>query len=428
MVRSRHEKVVVLMKILLSAFACEPGGGSEPGIGWDWATELARIADVVVLTDGSFRSTIEAELERVPRPNMSFVYLGRGPRGYEGLSVYPYYAAWQRRALQIARGLHDLHDFDVAHHLTYGMHRMPSWLWRLPIPFIWGPIGGGEDVPAAFYSPRHLGAKESSKEVVRRIWNLVCPVDPRLRSIARNAKVTAVTTEQTRQAFPVDARGRMIVMPRRGLAAEDLEVLGRLRRPPPPPTGMSAAFVGRLLGWKGPSYALEAFRDYAVTHPDATLHFYGSGPAQPRLERMAAPLGAQVIFHGPLSRAALLQRYAAHHALLFPSLHDSYPQVALEAMAAGLPVVCFEAGGLSLSVPAAAGIKVPVTTPAAGIRDLAAGLRRLTASPEVWQQMSDQARAHVYEGEGAPSTGELVMRLYGAAGLIEATHATSAAS
>ena len=41
------------MKILLSAFACAPNTGSEPGVGWRWAIELAKQHEVVVVTDAT---------------------------------------------------------------------------------------------------------------------------------------------------------------------------------------------------------------------------------------------------------------------------------------------------------------------------------------------------------------------------------------
>jgi short-subunit dehydrogenase len=44
------------MRILLSAYACEPGRGSEPGVGWHWATELARLGhEVAVITRSNNR-------------------------------------------------------------------------------------------------------------------------------------------------------------------------------------------------------------------------------------------------------------------------------------------------------------------------------------------------------------------------------------
>ena len=50
------------MKILVSAYACEPGKGSEPGAGWLWARAAARRHEVWVLTRANNREAIEAAL------------------------------------------------------------------------------------------------------------------------------------------------------------------------------------------------------------------------------------------------------------------------------------------------------------------------------------------------------------------------------
>lgn len=60
------------MKLLLSAYACEPGLGSEPGVGWNSALEAARFHDVWVLTRAANRKAIE----QVPSPpRVRFIYL-----------------------------------------------------------------------------------------------------------------------------------------------------------------------------------------------------------------------------------------------------------------------------------------------------------------------------------------------------------------
>src|ERR1700686_5022098 len=51
------------LRILLSAYACEPGKGSEPGVGWHWAVEMARLGHrVTVLTRQNNRAGIELAL------------------------------------------------------------------------------------------------------------------------------------------------------------------------------------------------------------------------------------------------------------------------------------------------------------------------------------------------------------------------------
>ena len=90
------------MKVLMSAYACEPGKGSEPAVGWNWALQAARRHEVWVLTRGNNREAIEAELAESPVGNLHFVYhdLPRWAsfwkRGGRGLHLY--YLLWQLTA------------------------------------------------------------------------------------------------------------------------------------------------------------------------------------------------------------------------------------------------------------------------------------------------------------------------------------------
>ena len=95
---------------------------------------------------------------------------------------------------------------------------------------------------------------------------------------------------------------------------------------------------------------------------DATLTIVGDGPARRNLEKLARELGIsdQVIWRGKVSRQELLGMYGAHHAFLFPSLHDAGGTVILEALAHGLPVICLALGGPGKMVDPLCGRVVPV--------------------------------------------------------------------
>ena len=60
------------------------------------------------------------------------------------------YRLWQRDAFKIAKELHREIKFDIVHQLTYVGFRFPGHLWKLDIPFVWGPIGGLENTPWRF--------------------------------------------------------------------------------------------------------------------------------------------------------------------------------------------------------------------------------------------------------------------------------------
>src|SRR5437762_4505260 len=95
------------LKVLISAYACEPGKGSEPEVGWQWALQMARFHDVTVLTRSNNREPIERALEQMrgaqPLPN--FVYHDRGPLLLKLKRrlhlVQLYYLFWQRSARKV---------------------------------------------------------------------------------------------------------------------------------------------------------------------------------------------------------------------------------------------------------------------------------------------------------------------------------------
>ncbi len=64
---------------------------------------------------------------------------------------YTGYAAWQRAAYRAALDLHRDRPFDLAHQLNITGYREPGYLWKLPIPFVWGPVGGAADIPPGFF-------------------------------------------------------------------------------------------------------------------------------------------------------------------------------------------------------------------------------------------------------------------------------------
>ena len=79
---------------LMSAYACEPGEGSEPGVGWNWAIELAKKHNVIVITRENNRGKIEAKYSKKQYPNLVFYYcdvprcLSFWKKGQKGVHLY----------------------------------------------------------------------------------------------------------------------------------------------------------------------------------------------------------------------------------------------------------------------------------------------------------------------------------------------------
>src|SRR3954469_1879701 len=173
------------MKLLLSAYACRPNTGSEPGVGWNFAQRVAAHHDVWGATRADNRESIEQWQRENPASlkNLRFVYHDV-PRwvhllfpGNAGNQVR--YMVWQSTLLRRGRPLHDEVGFDVAQHITYVRYWTASRLVKLDsVPFIWGPVGGGESAPKAFKPG--LGFKGRLIELVREAARKVAELDPRV--------------------------------------------------------------------------------------------------------------------------------------------------------------------------------------------------------------------------------------------------------
>ncbi|MBI4872137.1 MAG: glycosyltransferase family 1 protein, partial [Candidatus Riflebacteria bacterium] len=107
-----------MARVLLSAFACEPGAGSEPGIGWGWARGLAALGhEVTVLTRPCHRPRIEEwlRLRAADARSMAFLYYdlpGFEHSWYRGnLGVQAYYVPWQWGASSLALAEHRRRPF-----------------------------------------------------------------------------------------------------------------------------------------------------------------------------------------------------------------------------------------------------------------------------------------------------------------------------
>ena len=75
-------------KILLSAYACEPNVGSEPGVGWNWAIEIKKLGhEILIITRKNNKKVIEKELLTNKILNKKNFYYFDLPKFFKVLSM-----------------------------------------------------------------------------------------------------------------------------------------------------------------------------------------------------------------------------------------------------------------------------------------------------------------------------------------------------
>jgi glycosyltransferase involved in cell wall biosynthesis len=404
------------MKIILSAYACEPGKGSEPGVGWNTAREIAKYHEAWILTSNTHRAGIEAELAQRPVTNLHFVYLD--PLGWvydwsneekrTHWSIHLHYYFWQIQAYAVARHLHQDISADLAHHVTYVKYSSPSFLSLLPIPFVWGPVAGGETTPLSFLQDFSFRGK--AYELLRSFASRIGELDPCVRLTAQRSAIARATTEDTAQRLRKLGAKNVQVLTQIGLSKDEIGQLERQAEA----VNHQVRFVsiGRLLHWKGFHLGLRAFAQADL--PDAEYWILGDGAERSRLEALARKLKIdhQVKFLGKLSRIDTLTKLSQCSVLVHPSLHESGGFVCIEAMAACRPVICLDLGGPAQHVTENTGIKVLAHTPSQAVQDLAAAMTQLAKNPELRSQMGRAAQKRVRDHYRWESRGKLLAQLY----------------
>lgn len=112
------------------------------------------------------------------------------------------------------------------------------------------------------------------------------------------------------------------------------------------PSRRLLVFVGRLEKRKGVFELLEAFARLAPRHADVDLVLVGDGDDTARCRELAAPLGARVRLTGNLGMLEVADWLAASTLLTLPSYAEGTPNVVIEALASGRPVVASRVGGI----------------------------------------------------------------------------------
>ena len=384
------------LKVLINAYACSPDMGSEPGMAWNWVSNLAKHCELHIITEGEFREKIERVVPTLPQGgNMHFHYnpvpdeVRRMCWNQGDWRFYKYYREWQWKTYLMARDICKTEKIDILHQLNMIGFREPGYLWKLSeetdVPFVWGPVDAKDKFPVAYLE----GASVKTK-LFMRLKNLLTVLQlkysSRVHQAARQASVVFSASSNSQRSFAKYFDIGSPLLNETGCYVQEHALEDKSHK-----ETLDVLWVGKMDFRKQLGLAL---RSVAETQNDKIrLHIVGGGDAEP-YKALANNYGiaGQCIWHGAVTHDEV-QRIMQQSDLFFlTSVAEGTPHVVLEAIGNNLPVVCFDTCGQGDAVNDSVGRKISLSTPAQSAKDFAEILNRLASDRRSLHAMAESCR------------------------------------
>ena len=359
-----------MKKILISAYAVSPIRGSECAVGWEITKRLGQYFDVTVLmcettpSGVGYAAEVEHYIEKngsiknvsyvcVPMPRRSKIFTWLHDNGFWP-AYYWGYSCWQKSAFETAEKLHVVKKFDLVYQLNMIGFREPGYIWRLPVPFVWGPTNGFHNIPFSFL--RTFKGKQYFFEYLRYFFNKLQSLLPsRARKAAKKASIVWCVDEVSKSKLEKWG-AKTDLLQETGLALLtdiNFDVNKKFENP----KVLRLVWSGNIITRK----ALEILIDALIMNKDLnfSLVVLGDGPLMQKMKIRAQSINHKITWKGWLSKYEALKHVKSSHLLIHTSLSEGTSNVILEAIGYGVPVVCHDTCGMSLVVNEKNGFKIP---------------------------------------------------------------------
>ena len=403
-----------MLKVLINAYACSPGMGSEPGMAWNWVVNLAKFCELYIITEGEFREKIEAVVPTLEQGgSMHFYYnpvsdeIRKMCWNQGDWRFYKYYRQWQWKTYLMAKDICEKEKIDVLHQLNMIGFREPGYLWKLSkengVPFVWGPVDAKDKFPVAYLDGASLKTK-----LFMRLKNFLTSIQlrysSRVRAAAHQASVIFSASSNSQRSFKKYMGIESPLLNETGCYIEksslmgktDGEIENRLIKDKSSKETFDVLWVGKMDFRKQLALALRSITECA--RPNMRLHIVGGGNAEPYQE-LALQLGIaeRCIWHGAVSHEEVQKLMQESDVFFFTSVAEGTPHVVLEAIGNHLPVVCFDTCGQGDSVNDSVGRKIALSNPSQSAHDFAKILNELEGNRALLKQLSENCKQRQME-------------------------------
>jgi len=335
------------MKVLISAIACDPSGGSEGGVGWHTVNLIAKEHEVFVLVHGKYQRGWQQALKQNMIPsNVTPRFICREVdwiqhRLAARIQSWVQYLHFNQSLFDVASDWHKEVCFDLAHHVTYATWRVASPLWRLPIPFIWGPIGGTGRFPFRFMPALSNGAK--LYELARYFQGCLTIQTRQFRNCTSRSTFVIAANRETYEFIKRYRReGKILELAAVFFRDEKISQFTKPLSVVRQDARIRLFAGGNMIGSKGLRFAVKALS--IVNSFGIPFHYTiaGGGPEIQTIRNLVSEyrLSHVITFHPGFTGSEYVEALKNSDIYFLPSFRETTPVTLIEAMLAGCyPIV-----------------------------------------------------------------------------------------
>jgi glycosyltransferase involved in cell wall biosynthesis len=368
-------------KILITANHCAPDQGSEHGVGWNFFTGISKHHDVILICNN--HEYIQGLIDFVnsdegKKRNIQLFLIRQKVKYTNRTRFFPFfyyndYKNWEKQVYSLAKEIIQTESVDIVHHLTNITFREPGFLWKLPKPFVWGPIGILGNEPVRFFT--FYSFKELIKMILRRVSCLYqLKYSKRLKEAFQQASACICVDNHAKEIITHKLGViKTAVIPETGAIINGQNFTPSLRNEKDP---IQLLWVGRLDSSKGILFLIKALiKIQKEGNVNYHLTIIGNGDQRKKAIYMCHKYNINYTYlkHAPYHKMA--DFYQNSHLFFLTSLMDATTSVVFEALANYCPVIALNHLSFSEIVNKTCGRKINLHTQKQISDDIAESIR-----------------------------------------------------
>jgi len=377
---SEYFEKINRLKILISSHELSPYQGSECSVGWNIITRLGKYHDIIVIyaktnqlgTSDYEEQITEYIIKNGEIPGVKFIpiqqhkiakYISKINKaisrdksiGFPGI-YYFCYNLWQKKAYKISKRIISNDRIEIIHHLTSVTFREPGYLWKLNLPFIWGPTGGFKASKLSLSYIKRDKIYSIIYEYLRYISNrLLYLYSKRISKAISKASLIYLFSRE--DIFYFKDKKRIKPMIDTGCIVNDRKTI-KIRNNS---NLFSILWCGRLVSSKAPDLFLEILNSLGEINQSINVKIIGDGYLKNKLIKYAKMKGLNNIeWISSVEHNKIFEYMQISDVLVHTSYREAASAVILESLSMGLPVICHDIAGMAIAINESCGIKIPL--------------------------------------------------------------------